>query len=194
MFFPRFAIPVLPLVAILVAFCSLSAGAAEPLVDVAWVKANLAKPGIAMLDVRSGAGVTREVRLKGRILGAIFTDYAKDGWREKSAAGVEAQLPSAEKLEQVIGRFGIDNASHVVLIPEGRNAIDVGAATRLYWTFKVLGHDNVSIQDGGHTAWVAEIDKDKKPVNPLETTDVVPSAKRFVAKMRSEMLVSKGDM
>lgn len=167
------------------------ARAAEPLVDVAWVKANLGKPGIVFLDVRSGAGVTKETWLKGHIPGAVFTDYAKSGWREKTAAGVEGQLPAPDKLEKVIGSHGIDNATHVVLIPEGRLAVDMGAATRLYWTFKVMGHDNVSILNGGHTAWIAEVDKDKKPVNPLETTDNAPSARTFAAKPRPEMLVSR---
>lgn len=179
---------------ILILVAPLASWAAQPLVDVAWVKANLGKPGLVLLDVRSGGGVTREVYLKGHIPGAVFTDYAKDGWREKNAAGIDGQLPPPEKLEKVVGRFGIDNATHVVLIPDGRKAQDVGAATRLYWTFKVLGHDEVSILDGGFAAWVAEVDKDKKPVNPLETADVMPTAKTFTAKLRPEMLVSKDEM
>lgn len=172
----------------------LAALAADPLVDVAWLKANLGKPGMVVLDVRSGGGVTREGYLKAHIPGAVFTDYAKDGWREKSATGIEGQLPAVEKLEKVVGRFGIDNATHVVLIAEGRTAQDMGAATRLYWTLKVLGHDEISILDGGFTAWVAEVDKDKKPVNPLETTDNTPAAKAFTAKLRSEMLVSRDEV
>lgn len=168
--------------------------AADPLVDVAWLRANLGKPGMVVLDVRSGGGVTREGYLKAHIPGAVFTDYAKDGWREKSAAGIEGQLPSAEKLEKVVGRFGIDNTTHVVLVGEGRTAQDMGAATRLYWTLKVLGHDEISILDGGFMAWVAEVDKEKKPVNPLETTDNAPAAKAFTAKLRAEMLVSRDEV
>jgi len=30
-------------------------------------------------------------------------------------------------------------------VPQGNTALDVGQATRVYWTFKVLGHDKVSI-------------------------------------------------
>jgi thiosulfate/3-mercaptopyruvate sulfurtransferase len=168
-----------------------SAHASQPLVDVAWVKANLGKPGILFLDVRSGAGISKEIYLKGHIPGAVFTDYAKGGWREKTAEGVEGQLPRVDKLEKVIGAHGIDNDTHVVLIPEGRFAQDMGAATRLYWTLKVLGHDKVSILDGGFMAWVGEVDKDKRPVNPLEASDVIPGPKTFKAKLRPEMLVNR---
>jgi thiosulfate/3-mercaptopyruvate sulfurtransferase len=179
---------------LLVLLTALPAQAATPLVDVAWVKANLGKPGIVFLDVRSGAGVGKDWYLKGHIPGAVFTDYVRSGWRERTRDGVEGQLPPVDKLEVVIGAHGIDNATHVVLIPEGRSAADMGAATRLYWTLKVLGHDTVSILDGGFTAWIADVDKDKKPVNPLQTADVVPVAKVFKAKVRTEMLVTRADV
>lgn len=170
------------------------ADAADPLVSVDWVKTNLGKPGIVLLDVRSGAGVSKEWYLKGHIPGAVYTDYAKDGWREKTKDGVEGQLPSADKLAALIGKLGIDNQSHVVLIAEGRSAQDMAAATRLYWTFKVLGHDNVSVLDGGFAAWVSAVDKDKKPVNPLETADATLPAKTFKVALRQEMLVSRSDV
>ena len=32
----------------------------------------------------------------------------------------------------------------------------MGTATRIYWTFKVLGHDNVSILNGGMAAYDEE--------------------------------------
>lgn len=185
---------------ILLAFAVLLFGAhanaqtANPLVDVAWLKANLGNSGIVILDVRSGAGRTKADYLVGHIPGAVFTDYAKDGWREKTKDGVEGQLPPVDKLEALIGRLGIGNDTHVVLVPEGRSAVDVGSATRLYWTFKVLGHDKLSLLDGGFTAWVRDLDKDKKPVNPLETTDVKPAPATFKANVRKEMLVGTADV
>lgn len=171
----------------------LPASAQGPLVDVAWLKANLGKPGFVLLDVRSGAGKTKADYLAGHVPGAIFTDYAKDGWRERNTAGVDGMLPAPDKLEKLIGSLGIDNATHVILIPEGRNAQDVGAATRLYWTFKVMGHDRVSILDGGYAAW-AVTDKDKKPINPIETTEVKPITKVFKAQVRTEMIIGKADV
>jgi thiosulfate/3-mercaptopyruvate sulfurtransferase len=171
-----------------------SSSAVTPLVSVDWLKSNLGKAGIVILDVRSGGGVPKAGYLAGHIPGAVFTDYAKAGWREKNAAGVGGMLPSPSKLEGVIGAHGIDNGSHVVLVPEGRTAADMGAATRLYWTFKVLGHDAVSILDGGFQAWIRPVDKDKKPINPLETMEVKPAQKKFTAKVRSEMIIGTADV
>ena len=178
---------------ILVAAVS-GAAAQGPLVDVAWLKANLGKPGMVLIDVRSGGGVSKDAYLKGHVPGAVFTDYAQGGWREKTKDGVEGQLPPTDKLEKVIGAHGIDNTTHVVFIAEGRNAQDMGAATRLYWTLKVMGHDLVSVLDGGYTAWAGPVDKDKKPLNPIEAGDVKPTPKVFKASVRQHMLVTKEEI
>jgi thiosulfate/3-mercaptopyruvate sulfurtransferase len=168
--------------------------AAEPLVDVEWAKANIDKPGVVFVDVRSGGGVTKEAYQAEHMPGAIFTDYAKDGWREK-INGVEGMLPPPDKVAKLIGSLGIDNDTHVVLVPLGRAAIDMGAATRIYWTFKVMGHDNVSILDGGYQAWTKDIDpKTNKPVNPLASGGVELPPTTFVAHFRKEMIIDRNDV
>lgn len=178
-----------------IVLAALPASAADPLVSIDWVKSNLGKPGIVFLDVTSGGGRSKADFAAGHIPGAVFTDYGKDGWREKNAEGTNSMLPPPAKLEKLIGGLGIDNATHVVLIPMGKSAQDTGAATRLYWTFKVLGDDNVSILDGGYLGWIAEIDKEtKKPVNPLETGETTPQAKEFKANLRNELLATKDDV
>ena len=175
---------------LLAAVAPLSALATTPLVDAGWLKANLGKPGIVVLDLRPA----HALYVGGHIPGAVYTDYARGGWREKDKNGIEGMLPETGKVEKLIGSLGIDNAAHVVLVPEGRNAADMGTATRVYWTFKVMGHDAVSILDGGFFAWVRDVDKDKKPVNPLETVDVKPQPKVFKAAFRQDMIVTKADV
>ncbi len=173
-----------------------TAFAAEPLVDVGWVKANIGKPGIVFLDVRGKlAGKSKVDYLRAHIPGAVWTNYLKDGWRSKDTGGTAGQLSPIPKLEQLIGGLGIGNSTLVVIIPNGGKALDVGTATRIYWTFKVLGHDNVSILNGGMVAYTKDEDKKtKKPVNPLEKGAVKASAKTFKANLRQDMLVSKADV
>jgi len=172
------------------------AGANQPLVDVAWVKSNIGKTDVVFLDVRGKlAGLSKADYLRAHIPGAVYTDYLKDGWRVKDKNGTPGMLAPTDKLEKLIGGLGIDNASHVVIIPNGGKALDMGTATRIYWTFKVLGHDNVSILDGGMLAYTKEVDKKtKKPVNPLERGAVKPVAKTFKGNVRQEMIVTKADV
>lgn len=172
------------------------ANAAEPLVDVEWVKSNLETPNVVFLDVRGGiAGKSKTDYIRAHIPGAVYTDYLKDGWRSKDASGTPGQLSPVSKLEALIGGLGIDNDTHVVIVPNGGKAVDVGTGTRIYWTFKVLGHDNVSLLNGGMVAYTKEVDeKTKKPVNPLEKGAAKIVAKTFKGSLREEMLVSKEDV
>lgn len=167
--------------------------AADPLVSVDWLKRHLDKPGMVLLEV---TGRSKEDFATAHIPGSVYTDYGKEGvWREKNKQGVDGVMPSPDKLAQTIGDLGIDNDTHVVLVPLGKSAADMGTATRVYWTFKVLGHDTVSILDGGFLAWTAEVDKvSKKPINPLAGGAAKPTPKVFVPEVRDELLATREEV
>ena len=161
-----------------------TASAADPLVSVDWVKANLDKPGIVYIDFAPPADY-----LRGHIPGAVNGNYGKDGWREERSDKVPDMLPTKlDALGEMIGKLGIDNGTHVVLVPAGTSSTDMGVGTRVYWTFKVLGHDNVSILDGGMAAWT----KDKK--NPLQTGAPKIEPKAFKVAVRKDMIVTMDDV
>jgi thiosulfate/3-mercaptopyruvate sulfurtransferase len=165
---------------------------AGPLVDVAWVTANLGTPGLVFLDLRGRlGGASKAHYLQAHIPGAIYSDYLKDGWRIKDKNGTVGMLPPAGRLEKLIGGLGIANDSHVVVVAGGTSALDMGSATRIYWTFKVLGHDRVSVLDGGMAAYLRPRGKDKKPVNPLESGAVKRPLAIFKASWRPDLLASK---
>ena len=148
-----FAAAVLLVVA--VAAMPASAGAAEPLVSAEWLKGHLSDPAVVVLDVRSSIdGGGAEAYARAHIPGAVHSDYDKAGWRV-TRNGVPLMLPSAAELEKLIGETGIDEDSHVVIVPAGVSATDFGAAARVYWTLKIAGHPSVSILDGGFAAWQA---------------------------------------
>jgi thiosulfate/3-mercaptopyruvate sulfurtransferase len=92
---------------------------------------------------------------EGHIPGAVYSNYVSAGWRT-TRDGVPGQLPEVSALESLIGGLGIDNTDHVVVVAGGTGALDMASATRVYWTFKVLGHDAVSVLDGGHRAYAAQ--------------------------------------
>ena len=157
--------------------------AAEPLVDAAWAAANVGKAGVVFLDTRGQVDY-----LRGHIPGAVHTNYAKDGWRVKKGDVVGMLPDDTSKLAKLIGSLGIDNATHVVLVSPGKTSTDMGISTRLFWTFKVLGDDNVSILNGGMAAYLAKVDEKGKPVNPLEKGAAKPTAKTFKVALRKDML------
>jgi thiosulfate/3-mercaptopyruvate sulfurtransferase len=173
----------------LAAVTALPALAADPLVTVDWVKENIGAPGVVFVDSRGSTDY-----LRGHIPGAVNTDYGKSGWRE-TRDDVPGVFPAdTTKLAEHIGSLGIGNDTHVVLVPAGADSSEMGTATRIYWTFKVLGHDNVSILNGGMGAYLAEVDGDKNPVNPLEKGAPEVSPASFTVALREEMLLDEAEV
>jgi thiosulfate/3-mercaptopyruvate sulfurtransferase len=157
----------------------------QPLVDTAWLKANLGQSDLVVIDVRTqadGGGV--QGFASGHIPGAQFSDYGSAGWRTE-IDGVPAMLPPKAKVEALIGSLGIDKDKHVVVVPAGKNSSDFGNAARVYWTFKVLGHDAVSVLDGGYRAWTADA------ANPVATGPAKPvKPATFTGTLRPELLAT----
>lgn len=151
----------------------------QPLVDAAWLKANLGDPGLVVVDIRS-VGKAGNPYQKGHIPGAVDAPYGHFGWRAK-VDGVIGQLPPVKDIAARIGSLGIDGSKHVVIVPFGQTSSDFGAATRVYWTFKVLGHDAVSILDGGYRAWTGA-------GYALSSEPVTPQAVAFKATLRPELI------
>jgi thiosulfate/3-mercaptopyruvate sulfurtransferase len=158
------------------------AGEATPLVSTGWLKQHLKDADVLVLDVRSAIdGGGTEAFVKGHIPGAVHSDYDKAGWRV-TRGGVPFMLPTVAELEKLIGETGIDEETHVVVVPAGVHVTDFGAAARTYWTLKVAGVPNVSILDGGYAAWAAEN-------NAIETGAVKPSPKIFTATLNKSLFV-----
>ena len=131
------------------------AAPAEPLVTPQWLNEHRSKADVVVLDIRSvidGGGA--EAYAEAHIPGAIHSDYNKAGWRV-ARNGHPLYVPSQTALEKLIGETGIDEDSHVVIVPAGVSATDFGAAARIYWTLKAAGHPSLAILDGGFAAWQA---------------------------------------
>ena len=101
---------------------------------------------------------------------------------------VPGQLSNPDDLAKIIGGLGIDNDTHVVISHNGKNALAMGSATRIYWTFKVLGHDQVSILNGGYRGYASD------PGNEIEKGNNKPEPKTFTVSLRPEMIATKVDV
>lgn len=60
-------------------------------------------------------------------------------------------LPDRMDFEQSVKNWGVSNSDHVVVYDDGPGAF----AARLWWMFRWLGHNKVSVLDGGYSAWLA---------------------------------------
>jgi thiosulfate/3-mercaptopyruvate sulfurtransferase len=182
----RSVIP-LAVVALVLAFAAPArADTVTPLVSTDWLKQHSKDADVVVLDIRSaidGGGV--EAYVAGHIPGAVHSDYDKAGWRV-TRNGVPFMLPTVAELEKLIGETGIDEDTHVIVVPAGVSYTDFGSAARTYWTLKVAGISRVSILDGGTAAWAVN--------HPVESGPSKPSPKIFTATLNKALLAESGDV
>lgn len=100
--------------------------------------------------------------LMGRIGNAVFFDI--DVVADQDSP-LPHMVPSAEQFAQQIGEMGIGN-NHKVVVYDQTGIIM--AASRVWWMFRLFGHHNVVVLNGGLPAWKAagyDLTKDM-PVEP----------------------------
>jgi len=122
------------------------------LVSSDWLKSNLTKPNLVIYDgswnsmfpTRQHAGIEWA---QCRLPDARFFDI--DEVADKSTS-LPNMLPKPETFSMKMSADGVQNDSHVIVY----DSKGIFASARLYWTFKVFGHDEVSILDGGLPDWV----------------------------------------
>ena len=166
---------------------SVASAHAEPLVTPQWLSAHRAGPDLVVLDIRSAIdGGGAQAYAAGHIPGSIHSDYDKAGWRV-TRNDVPFMVPTVPELEKLIGDLGIDENTHVVVVPAGVNVLDFGSAARTYWTLKYAGVKDVSILDGGIAAW-------RQAHLPTETGTNAPSPKIFTATLDKGILALASDV
>jgi thiosulfate/3-mercaptopyruvate sulfurtransferase len=145
--------------------------AAEPLLSAAELAARSADSTVRIVDIRprdaAADAPNAPAYSRGHIPGALSAPYAQ--WRgPKDNPGA---LPDAAKLSTLIQSVGIDAGTPVVVVYEGSDATEFGAAARVYWTLKAAGLSQLAILNGGMKAWRAA----GQPVT-TEVKTVAPSS------------------
>lgn len=87
----------------------------------------------------------------GLIPGAVFVPYSEF----RGPTGNAGQLPALEKLQALVQKLGIDAQTPAVVVHQGNSASDFGAATRVYWTLKSLGVQQLAVLNGGFQQWLS---------------------------------------
>ena len=138
----------------------LPAQAAPIYVDADWLEQRLDDPSIVLVDMATDQ--TQYQRF--HIPGAVYLPFGALVQRQRS--GVTLRVPD-QRLYQVLGFFGIDADKHVVVYD------DMGGlnASRLFWELERIGHEKVSVLEGGLVDWIQSGRKiEAKPNEPQRVT------------------------
>lgn len=138
------------------------------LVSADWVAQNLNNPAVVIVEVDEDTALYEQ----GHIEGAISFH-----WRNDLQDGLIRDLISKEKFEALLSKSGISNDTTVVLYGANNNWF----ATYAFWYFKIYGHSDVRMLDGGRKRW--ELD-----ARPFVTTVPTQAATSYIAKDRDNSI------
>ncbi|MCX0269770.1 sulfurtransferase [Nocardia zapadnayensis] len=112
----------------------------DVLVSVDWAEENLKTPGVVFVEVDEDTTAYEG----GHIEGAVRLDWKKD-----LQDPVRRDFVNQEQFSALLSERGIANDDEVVLYGGNNNWF----AAYAYWYFKLYGHNNVKLIDGGRKKW-----------------------------------------
>ncbi len=123
------------------------------LVSTDWLEAHLSAPDVKIIDgtwrLPGTGGDPRQDYDAAHIPGAAFFDLEEISDKTSS---LPHMLPPVEKFVSRVRAMGIGDGHRVVVYDQD----GLFSAARVWWMFRVFGHQDVAVLDGGLKAWLAE--------------------------------------
>jgi thiosulfate/3-mercaptopyruvate sulfurtransferase len=152
----------------------------DVLVDAEWVEAHHGDPGVVLVEVDEDTSAYD----KGHIRDAVKID-----WKTDLQDPVRRDFVDKAGFEALLSAKGISNDDTVVLYGGNNNWF----AAYAYWYFRLYGHQNVKLLDGGRKKWELEsreivTDVPQRPATSYQAKDQDAS----IRALRDEVIAAIG--
>jgi len=138
------------------------------LVSADWVAENISNPKVVIIEVDEDTTLYAQGHIENSV-----TFH----WRDDLQDGLRRDIVSKSAFEALLSKNGISNDSTVVLYGGNNNWF----ASYAYWYFKLYGHQDVRLLDGGRKLWELQ--------GRLFVTEIPSrSATRYVATEQDQSL------
>jgi thiosulfate/3-mercaptopyruvate sulfurtransferase len=144
----------------------------DALVTTEWLADHLGAPDVKVVDATwfmpaAGRDARQEYEAA-HIPGAVFFDIDEIA---DSDNPLPHMLPSAAKFSSRVRQLGLGDGTRIVIYDNNR----FSASARAWWMFRVFGHPDVVVLDGGLRKWQAE-------ERPVDDRPVAPCERHFTAR------------
>lgn len=157
----------------------------DALVGTRWLADHLHAPDVRVVDATYYLPhEDKDARAEfeaGHIPGAVFFDIDEiaDASRE-----LPHMVPPPEKFSSKVRKLGLGDGSRIVVYDQK----GLFSAPRVWWMFRLFGHRDVAVLDGGLPKWLAE-------GRPTEEGPARPTGERhFTARLDNTMLRERDQM
>ncbi len=150
----------------------------ESLVGTGWLAEHLEAPDVRIVDAsyylpHEGLDPRTEFEAH-HIPGAVFFDIDEIA---DTTSDLPHMIPPPEKFSARVRKLGLGDGVRIVIYDQR----GIFSAPRAWWTFRLFGHEDVAVLDGGLPKWLAE-------GRPVEDGPADPSERHFTARTNSFMV------
>jgi thiosulfate/3-mercaptopyruvate sulfurtransferase len=151
----------------------------DVLVATDWVAQHATDAGVRVVEV----DVDTAAYDQGHVPGAVGWN-----WTTELCDTLVRDIVPMNKLEELLGRNGIDNKTSIVLYGDNNNWFAAWA----FWQLKIYGHEDIRIMDGGRKKWLAEgrplsTDKPSLPHTNYKASGPDLSLRAFLPEVQKAM-------
>jgi len=154
----------------------------DALVSTQWLADHLTAPDVRVVDaswVLPGSDRNPKAEYNEQhIPGAVFFDIDEIA---DTDSDLPHMLPSPEKFSSRVRKLGLGDGVRIVVYDSNGGFM---AAHRVWWTFRVFGHEDVAVLDGGLPKWLAE-------GRPVEDIPPLPRERHFTPRMNTFLVRSR---
>ena len=155
--------------------------ASDALVDTGWLAEHLEAPDVRVVDAsyylpHEGLDPRAEYHAH-HLPGAVFFDIDEIA---DTDSPLPHMLPAPEKFSSRVRKLGLGDGLRIVVYDQR----GIWSAPRVWWAFRLFGHEDVAVLDGGLPKWLSE-------GRPVAEGPVQAEARHFTARMNTLMVRDK---
>ncbi len=156
----------------------------EALVSTEWLARHLDAPDVRVVDgswhmPQAKRNPRKEYEAQ-HIPGAVFFDIDEIA---DTDSDLPHMLPPPEKFAARVRKLGLGDGNRIVVY----DTTGASAAARVWWMFRVFGHDDIAVLDGGMGKWLAE-------GRPVSDEPVRPQERHFTARVNTLLVRDYGQV
>ncbi|WP_240008225.1 3-mercaptopyruvate sulfurtransferase [Pseudaquidulcibacter saccharophilus] len=149
-----------------------------PLVSTEWLAEHIDSPDIHVIDAswfmpNSGRNAKQEYEFC-HIKGAVFFDIDEIA---DLTSPYPHMVPSPEKFASRVRKLGLGDGVKIIIY----DSHGIFSAPRVWWMFRLMGHDDVAVLDGGLKKWLAE-------GRPTDDAIVSHWERHFTIRIRNDLI------
>lgn len=156
----------------------------QQIVSVDWLYKNQNRDNLIILDASPKLTASSKVsKHRGLTIPSARSFEIKEKFTD-SESPFPNTVPSAEQFQKECRLLGINQNSELVVFDN----LGIYSSPRVWWLFKVMGHDNIKVLNGGLPEWIA------KGYEGVDSVEQEFDEGDFVANRKEEYILSYDDI